>query len=137
MTCTKHAERFLDWEDHSKPIVCAICEIYRLREELETAQGMIRLLNSTLEDQRLALRGRDRLQQEVERLRGERTVASLEAATTLLHEMRLMLATACDAYDCGPQQDSSKPFHCVWLTQAWFRRAEVISGDTSPYKRTD
>lgn len=29
-----HSERFVDWEDHSQPIVCTLCEIARLTERL-------------------------------------------------------------------------------------------------------
>jgi len=41
MACTKHAQRFLDWEDHSKPIYCTVCEIERLRAQLIAAEEVV------------------------------------------------------------------------------------------------
>ena len=51
----QHDERFLDWEDHSKPIVCMKCEVDRLRVERDEAGNALTKCGTEIERLSLAL----------------------------------------------------------------------------------
>ena len=36
-----HEQRFTDWEDHSKPIICTLCEIKKLCNRCPTCGGVL------------------------------------------------------------------------------------------------
>jgi hypothetical protein len=42
MSNCNHASRFFQWEDHRQPIQCALCEIERLRQQLEKFEELRR-----------------------------------------------------------------------------------------------
>lgn len=62
-----HDERFIDWEDHSKPIVCLKCENKRLRSALLVSEHQVEshaeLLNEFATHVQNAQRERDACRQ--------------------------------------------------------------------------